>query len=446
MKKNLGFFVALLLLAVVSGAIGYLLWKDEQPSPSATSSELRVFQDGLKALTKASLRRAGDPPVTIVQSKAAPSPEAGIGEWRIESPEPHKADIIAVGEWIGTLRTLEAERVLEASPDSEANFGLDAPMLTIELEDGGQRRTLEIGAMNPAGSARYARVSGATKLYLLSTSSVSTLNKSIGELRQKRALDTTDFAVESLRIATPSRVWELVRTPTRDWTFATPPGFRADQTIMSEFASTIVGARAEAASLAQPSTPEDRFLAMSPVASVTAKLADGARTAEFRRDKNNTIYARSEDLGGIYPVQSELESYLKKGLEEFRNKRLFDFGFSDVFTLRYESGGRTLHLTKPNEQWQLDGKSTDSAKANKLLDELRAATATLWVEGPAPGDLAANVEVETAGGSKDRVQFRRQGGECFAVRAGESGYYKLPESILKDIEAAASEIQPGKGQ
>jgi hypothetical protein len=68
------------------------------------------------------------------------------------------------------------------------------------------------------------------------------------------------------------------------------------------------------------------------------------------------------------------------------------------------------------------------------------------VEGPAPGDLAANVEVETAGGSKDRVQFRRQGGECFAVRAGESGYYKLPESILKDIEAAASEIQPGKGQ
>jgi hypothetical protein len=182
------------------------------------------------------------------------------------------------------------------------------------------------------------------------------------------------------------------------------------------------------------------------VAAVSAKLADGTRTAEFRRDKDNTLYARSDDLSGIYPVQSDMESYLKKTLEEFRNQRLFDFGFADVFTLRYEAGGRALNLSKPNEQWQLDGKGTDSAKANKLLDELRAATATLWVDGPAPGTVTAKVQLETAGGSKEQVEFRRNGTECFAVRAGESGYYKLPESVLKGIESAASEISPGNGQ
>jgi hypothetical protein len=446
MKKNLGFFVSLLLLAVVSGAVGYLMWKDEQAPAEAPPSELRVFPDDLKGLAKGSLSRAGEPPIVLLQTKPAPSQEAGIGEWRIEAPQPYKADIMAIGEWIGTLRTLEAERLLDAAPDGEAGFGLDAPMLTIALEYGGQNRTLKIGAMNPTGSARYASLSGTPKLYLLGTGAIATLNKSLGDLRQKRALDTTDFAVDSLRIEAPGRTWELVRTPTRDWTFAAAADFRADQTLMGEFVSTVIGARTEASALVQPSVPDTRFRAMAPVAAVSAKLADGTRSAEFRRDKDNTLYARSDDLSGIYPVQSDLESYLKKSLEEFRNKRLFDFGFADVFTLRYEAGGRALNLSKPNEQWQLDGKGTDSAKANKLLDELRAATATLWVDGPAPGTVTAKVQLETAGGSKEQVEFRRNGTECFAVRAGESGYYKLPESVLKGIESAASEISPGNGQ
>jgi hypothetical protein len=446
MKKNLGFFVSLLLLAVVSGAVGYLMWKDEQAPPEAPPSELRVFPDDLKGLAKGSLTRAGEPPIVLLQTKAAPSPDAGIGEWRIEAPQPYRADIMAIGEWIGTLRTLEAERLLDATPGSDEGFGLDAPMLTIELDFGGGSKVLKVGAMNPTGSARYASLSGASKLYLLGTGAIATLNKSLGDLRQKRAMDTTEFAVDSLRMEAPGRTWELVRTPTRDWTFGAAAGFRADQTLMGEFVSTVIGARTEAAALAQPSIPEARFRAMAPVAAVSAKLADGTRAAEFRRDKDNTLYARSEDLSGIYPVQSDLESYLKKTLEEFRNKRLFDFGFADVFTLRFEAGGRALNLTKPNEQWQLEGKGTDSAKANKLLDELRAATATLWVDGPVPGTVVAKVQLETAGGSKEEVEFRRDGTECFAVRAGESGYYKLPESVLKGIETAATEIPSGKGQ
>lgn len=443
MRKNAGLLVAAVLLLVVGGVIAYLTMQDRKGSAATPPAETRLFPDDLKGLTAASLQRPGEEPIRLQQTSAPPAPEAGIGEWRIVGPAAYRVDVMMLGEWIGTLRTLDAERLLDAPGQGNAGFGLEAPMLHIELMEGGKTRTLEIGAMNPDGSARYARLSGAPKLYLLSVGNVTTLNKSLGDFRQKRALDVTEFSVEKVRIESPGGVREIIRTPTRDWTFAEPQGFRADQTLLSELVSTVLTARTEAAALSQSAIPEARFRGMSPVATVTVTSKDGEHRAEFRRDKSGVVYAMSADLSGIYPVQADLENLLKKPLEEFRSLKLFNFGFSDIFRLRYQSGGRTLNLTHPNEQWEMDGKPVEAAAANKLLDELRGATATAFVEGDAPGSVVSTASLETAGGTKEQVEFRAEGGERFAVRVGERGYYKLPESVLADLEKAAAEIAAG---
>ncbi len=442
MKKNAGLLVAAALLLVVGGMVGYLMMQDREAPAPTPPPETRLFPGDLKDLTAASLARPGEEPVKLRQTAPPPAPEGGIGEWRIESPALYKVDIMMLGEWLGALRTLDAQRTLDI-PAQGGAYGLETPMLTIELTEGAKTRTLAIGAMNPEGNARYARLSGAPKLYLLAVGSVTTLNKSVGDLRQKRALDVTEFSVEKLRIETPGAVREIVRTPSRDWTFAAPPGFRADQTLMGEFVNALITAHTEPAALSQPAPPEARFRAMSPVATVTASTPAGEHRAEFRRDKTGVVYAMSADLSGAYPVQADIENFLKKPLEEFRNLKLLGFGFSDVFTLRYQSGAHTLNLSHPNDSWERDGKPVDAAKVNKLLDELRAATATAFVDADAPGKAEITVQLETAGGTKEQIEFGGAGAERFAVRVGERGYYKCPESVLADLEKAAAEVAGG---
>lgn len=440
MRRNAGLLVAAALLLIVGGAIAYLSVQDKKEPAASPPSETRLFPGDLAGLTAASLSRPGEEPLKLAQTAPPPAPEGGIGEWRIVSPAPYKVDVMTLGEWLGTLRTLNAERVLDMPAGTNAGFGLEAPVLSIELVEGGKTRNFEIGAMNPEGSARYARLSGAPKLYLLSAGNVATLNKSLGDFRQKRALDVTEFSVEKLRVEAPGAVREIVRTPTRDWTFSDPPGFRADQTLMGEFVSALVTAHTEAAALSQPALPETRFRSMSPIATVIASTGEGEHRAEFRRDKSGVVYAMSADLGGAYPVQADIETFLKKPLDEFRDLKLFNFGFTDVFTLRYQSGARTLNLTHPNRQWELDGKPADAASVNKLLDELRSAVGSAFVEGDAPGNVVATVNLETAGGMKEQVEFRSEGANRFAVRAGERGYYKVSESVLTELEKAAAGV------
>ncbi|MCZ2154530.1 MAG: DUF4340 domain-containing protein [Bryobacterales bacterium] len=440
MKQNAGFVAALALLVIVGGVIAYLMMEDQKTPASAPHSETRVFTDDLKGLTAASLTRIGEDPIRLVRTAPPPASGAGIGEWKIEGPGKYRVDAMMLGEWLGALRTLEAERVLTPPASDSPEFGFSSPMLSIELNESGKAQTLTIGALNPEGSARYAKLSGVNRLYLLAVGVVSTLNKSLGDLRQKRALDTTEFAIESIRIETPGSARVIVRTPERDWTFAEPPAFRADQSLLGEFVSALLNARAEPAVLNQTPLPMDRFRSMSPVAVVEATTSDGVLRAEFRKDKSGAIYASSDELGGIYPVQTDLENFLKKPIEEFRNLKLFSFGFSDVFKLRYHSASRTLNLEHPNDDWRSGDKTVQAASVNKLLDELRGLSGASFLTGEAPGSVSVTIEIETAGGAKDHVEFRQSGAELFAVRVGEAGYYKVSEGVLAEIEKAASEI------
>ena len=64
----------------------------------------------------------------------------------------------------------------------------------------------------------------------------------------------------------------------------------------------------------------------------------GSQTLEVRKDKDNNYYARSSAVAGVYKVASDTGEGLNKGLDDFRNKKLFDFGFSDPSKLEIKNG------------------------------------------------------------------------------------------------------------
>lgn len=67
MSKS-GLWVALALLALVGGGIGYLLYQDSKGPAEAPPSEARMFPSGLKELAGIRLERPGETPFSLVEA------------------------------------------------------------------------------------------------------------------------------------------------------------------------------------------------------------------------------------------------------------------------------------------------------------------------------------------------------------------------------------------
>ncbi|MCZ6773495.1 MAG: DUF4340 domain-containing protein, partial [Proteobacteria bacterium] len=95
-------------------------------------------------------------------------------------------------------------------------------------------------------------------------------------------------------------------------------------------------------------------------------------------DSDEKYYAKSSDLEGVYEVSSTLPEALDKPVDDFRNKKLFDFGFVDPASVQVRDGDTRLTIEKQEDKWVLtsDGdRELDSEKVQTLLDDLRGLSA-----------------------------------------------------------------------
>ena len=83
----------------------------------------------------------------------------------------------------------------------------------------------------------------------------------------------------------------------------------------------------------------------------------GTQTLEVRKDKDKNYYAKSSAVEGIYKVTADLGDGLDKELDDFRNKKLFDFGFSDP---DQDHRSDADHLPEDRRKWMTGAKKMDS--------------------------------------------------------------------------------------
>ncbi len=95
------------------------------------------------------------------------------------------------------------------------------------------------------------------------------------------------------------------------------------------------------------------------IATAKATDASGTQQIEVRKDKDNNYYARSSAVEGTHKVGNDLGDGLDKSLDDFRNKKLFDFGFSDPTKVELNLGGKTAAYQKSGDKWMAGQKQMD---------------------------------------------------------------------------------------
>jgi hypothetical protein len=354
------------------------------------------------------------------------------------APKPLRVDAEAVSGITSTLTSLSGDQVIEEKPASLAPFGLDAPSFELGItKKDGKTQKLLIGDDTPAGGDVYVKLGDQPRVFSMSSSNKTSLDKTSQDLRDKRLLTFDSDKLTRVELTAKKQTTEFGKNNQNEWQILKPKPLRADGWQVEELIRRLRDAKMDAA----PSAEDQKKIASAfgsgtPLA--TAKVTDnsGAQTIEIRKNKDD-FYAKSSALEGAYKVPNDLGTGLDKSLDDFRNKKLFDFGFSDPSKIEVRQGGSPVTYTKTGEKWMSGAKQIDTTSLQAFIDKLRDLSATKFVES---GFGTPSMEV-TVTAKEGKLVDKVQISGYLAKRENDPVIYQLDQKAADDLMKAAKDIK-----
>src|SRR5579872_6064017 len=179
------------------------------------------------------------------------------------------------------------------------------------------------------------------------------------------------------------------------------------------------------------------FASGTKVAVAGVSDAAGTQTLEVHKDKDKNYYVKSSAVEGVYKVPADLGDGLDKDVDSFRNKKLFDFGFSDPTKLTVNKST----YEKSGEKWMSGSKQMDSASVQAVVDKLRDLSATKFLE-TGSGETVLDLSVTSNDGKRtEKVAIMKQGAGFVAKRENEPSVYELDPKAVGELQKTASEVK-----
>ena len=175
----------------------------------------------------------------------------------------------------------------------------------------------------------------------------------------------------------------------------------------------------------------------------TVKITDESSTQQLQiRKAKDVYYAKSNLVDGAYKVDSSLADAVNKKVEDFRNKKLFDFGYSEPYKLEIHSGPKAFSLVRGGQDWWDNGKKMDEDSVRSFITTLRDLSAEKFVgSGFTSPEIDATVTSDD-GKRVERVSISKSGPNYIAKRENDTTLYQLTTTAVEDIQKSLADIRP----
>jgi hypothetical protein len=431
--KPKGLLIAVVLLAVLGGGVWYSNKKQaEKDKAPAGDASLKIVSIPENRFREIRLTKAGAEPIVLNRES---------GKWAIVAPQPFPADPETAATLVSALSSVNAEKTIADNSADLAGFGLASPAFLVQvIEKDGKRVELSVGDDTPTNSGSYARVSGDPHVYAVAGFLKTSVDKTVNDLRDKRLLIFDADKLTRVKLAAKGPAIVFGKNGQNEWQIVEPRPLRAD----SGQVDVLLGKLRDAKMDLSASTEEaaKQFAAATTVALALVTDSSGAQAMEVRKGKDNNYYARSSTGPSVYKIAADAAEGLNKGLDDFRNKKLFDFDFSDPTKLDIKNGtAAPVTYLKSGDKWLAGPKSLDNASVQNLIDKLRDLTASKFVE-QGTGQPVFEAGVTSNNGKRnERVIVSKQGDKYLAQREGEPSIYELDAKSVDDLERAATDVK-----
>jgi hypothetical protein len=421
-----GLLTAIVVLGILAGTVW---WTNKHPTvdKSKTPEAPKILSLDPKQINDIRIAKTGADPVELVKLATT---------WEITKPEMLHADQDAADMLANSVATLNADRLIDDHPSDLTAFGLTTPAMEVDVSlKNGKTSKLLIGSDTPAGTGTYVKLESDPKVFTVPTSTKSNFDKSANDLRDKRLLTFNQDKLTSVTLAGKGPAVEFGKNAQGDWQITKPKPMRADTLLVDDFVRKLKDAKMDVAS----TDAKEQFAKAEKVGTASTTDDTGTQTIEIHKAKDNSYYAKSSVLpGGFYKVAGDLGDSFTKGVDDFRNKKLFDFGFNDPS--KVEVNGVTYQ--KSGDKWMSGSTQYDAGSMQTMIDKLRDLAATKFSEKMA--GTQAFVFAVTSGDKNryEKVTIDKDGDSYDAQRDGDPTVYVIDSKTIDDLQKAAAGIKP----
>ena len=442
----------LVLLVIALGLGAYIYFIESERSPAGTPGPLEAVFDFVSDDIVSLSVTAENGDHTVI--------EKDNDRWRLVEPFAGNVDVTKVVALSSGLASLEIQRLV-AEPDDNPDlglFGLDMPLITVGVETiSDSNLQLLIGERTPTGNDLYATVADSNRVFLISGFLDTTFNQTTFDLRNKSILDITSNQVDSLEITGPTETIRLQKDQNQ-WSLVSPITARADTGV----ADGVVGrlTTGQMASVEVESADNLKPYGLEqPRLSITVGLGDSAATLLIgETTSTGNAYARDASRGLVFTIDGSIATELEQGVDEYRQRNLFDFRPFNASTLELDHLGEqwTFERTETtaeeeSEAWRRTspdiGEVAISAMEDLLakLSNLRADSFVSSRDNTGLDAPIASIEVIFNGQNdqpeRERVTFGQAGDEVFAIGDDEPGAALLNARSWEDTLSALTPLQ-----
>ena len=431
---------SLIVATLIFLALGGTLYWSEHHKP--TDESAKVSADAPPAILKldeatinrVELKKKDAEPIVLAKNTS--------GTWQIAQPKSLNADQNTVSGALSTLSSLNSERLVEDKSSDLKQYGLDHPAVEVDItEKDNKTQRLWIGDDTPAGGAVYAMLAGDPRIFTMASYNKTSIDKSLNDLRDKRLLPVSADKISRVELIRTNQEIEFGRNKD-EWQILKPKPLRADSVQVGELVAKLTDARMDLSGSGKDlKDAASAFVRATPVA--TAKVTDQSGTQELQVRKNkDTYYAKSSAVEGAYKVDSSLGQALDKGLDDFRNKKLFEFGFNDPSKIEVHNGSKAVFLSKSGSDWWSNGKKMDAGSVEPYISDLRSLAASKFIESGFANPTIAVTVTSDDGKRVEKVSIAKSGSGYIASRESEPTLYELDSSAVDALQKAADDIKP----
>jgi hypothetical protein len=426
-----GLFTAVAALIVLGGLVW---WFNKHPSTDTkkTADTPKLISVDAKNIEAIRLAKQGSDPVELANL---------AGTWTIAKPTAMAADQDAVNMLTGSIATLNADRLIDEHPANLADFGLSMPTEEVDVTvKGGKTTKLLLGSDTPANTGVYAKIDSDPKVYTVPSVLKASFDKTVNDLRDKRLLTFNQDKLTAVSVTAKGQTYEFGKNAQGDWQITKPKPMRADSLQVDDLIRKLKDAKMD---LTSPKSDEKeasaQFASGEKVGSASTTDNAGTQTIEIHKskDKDGGYYAKSSAVAGIYKLAGELGDAMNKSADDYRNKKVFDFGFNEVSKL--EINGTAYE--KSGDKWKSGGTTYEAGGVQSVIDKLRDLAASRFADKMA-GTQALTLAVTSGDKHRlEKVTINKDGAAYDAQRDGESAVYVLEAKDVDDLQKAVSGIK-----
>jgi hypothetical protein len=449
------------LLLLAAGVFAFIFFFERQLGPAdALMKPGRVLPDLKPAdVTAVVVWPAGQPEIRVVLTNQS---------WQLLQPIHYPAQAATVENLLQALarltwRTHITALELKDRPQAAREFGLDAPSLTLFVQEGDRRTQIQFGSPTALRDEFFLQVVGVAGIYVVDADLLKLMPRTANDWRDPALVSLKKLAFDRLIVTNGGKVLELQHDATNQlWRMLRPLEARADSPKIESMLQKLQAVRVTRFVTDDLKADLESFGLQPPEWELAFAEGDNPVLA-FRFSKSPTnepgqIYVRRADQAAISLVPSEALATWCEPFDNFRDRHLVTLAANPVNEIEVRGPENFVLQLQSNNVWRVirpENLPADTALVHEFIAALAGLEVAQFVKtvvtdpdlpsyglAPAARQYIMKTGVDGTNAVFVRLDFgATTNGNIFVRRSDETAVYSVKLADLQNLPAAGWQLR-----